>query len=150
MRRGVTLLELIFVLVIIGVLTGIGFYAFRPHYLQDDTSYVAMRLKQIKYEAIGYDRHIASLGEPNDSIGCFSLEDLNDTHQTRGQNPYRFHSDLNWNSPVQKLCFDEFGRLHQKSYDGTLLQDEVNITLSYKDEERNILIDPWSGCARVR
>ncbi len=54
-RNAFSLLELIFVIVLIGVISGIGFYMSRPDYSRQDAQYTLLKLKEARYRALGYD-----------------------------------------------------------------------------------------------
>jgi len=131
MKRAYTLVELIFVLVIIGILSAVGFYSFDPHYLRNDAHMIAMKIEKIRYEAIHYDK---SLGEQSSSVGCIDLRTLKDSQSTIDKN-YKFHADIT--SESDSICFDIFGRV-------TSGEDE-NITISYQNKTVTLHILKNSG-----
>jgi prepilin-type N-terminal cleavage/methylation domain-containing protein len=133
MKTAYTLIELLFVIVIIGVLSGVGFYNFKPAYLQNDAHMVKMKIEQVRYEAIHYDR---VLGEESSEIGCIDLASLQNSTSTIDKN-YKFHATINPNSG--KICFDIFGRLDGDS------SSDTNITLSYQDNNITLHILKNSG-----
>jgi len=143
-KRAFTLLELIFVIVIIGVLSGVGFYNFKPHYLRNDINFVLMKLEQARYTAIGYDK-----SHPTSSsyIGCVTIDDLNKTDDPA----YTFHSALQ-NKPFNLLCFDTLGKAHKNDENTTLnslFSQDITLIYQYNAQETNITIDHLSGDIRI-
>jgi len=143
MKRAYTLVELIFVIVIIGVLSAIGFYSFDPHYLQNDAHMVAMKIEQTRYSAIHYDK---TFGQESSSVGCIDLTTLKESESTIDKN-YKFHSTISAqndeNDTVTKVCFDIFGRV--KNNDSNYGHSNVNITISYKNKSVTLHILKNSG-----
>jgi len=58
MKKAYTLIELIFVIIIIGIMSAVGASAFKPTYLRDDTNFIQAKIKQAQFLGIGYN-HIA-------------------------------------------------------------------------------------------
>ena len=127
MKKAYTLVELLFVIIIIGVLSAVGFYSFDPHYLQNDLHMVSMKIERTRYEAIHYDK---VLGESSSSIGCIDLATLKDQQSTIDQN-YRFYSDISPNTG--SICFDIFGRVSDESV------NDINISYQNKTVRLHIL-----------
>lgn len=132
MKKAFTLLELIFVIVLIGVLSGIAFYMNRPNYAQQDTQYVLLKLKEARYRAIGYD-----------GLQAENCVDLNETAV-----------DIKSNiSPKNKMiCFDGLGRPHDGNSTAlsTLLPSDMNITFTKNTHSSTILLYKQSGYAIIK
>ena len=64
-RNAFSLIELIFVIVLIGIMSGIGFYMSQPDYARQDAQYTLLKLKEARYRALGYDAL--------DNAGCVTL-----------------------------------------------------------------------------
>ena len=143
--RAFTLIELLFVIVIIAILSAVGAYEMRPNYLRNDTDFVLMKLKDVKYRAIGYSKQLSDLGDLNSSIGCIEISELNSTEGTN----YKFHSDINiLPSDINTLCFDRYGRPHKDDNESSLsslLHKNIIIILNYNDKNSTITIYPFSG-----
>ncbi|MBN2895558.1 MAG: hypothetical protein JXK05_06675 [Campylobacterales bacterium] len=139
MRAAFSLLELIFVVVLIGTLTGLGVSALRQDYLLHDSHYIASKIMQAQYEAIGYD----SRGLIGQSVGCLVLskEGL-EGNVSKNEERYALHvtdkddkKDFNFG----RLCFD-----HRGVPDFSNMAQNV-LTLKYQGIERNITIAPMTG-----
>ncbi len=151
-KKAYTLVELIFVIVIIGILSGVGFYSFKPHYLQNDYDFVKLKLNTVRYEGLNYDKRISSLGNVDYSIGCIAKDDLLSADGTIDKQ-YKAHAKLTLNPNEDTLCFDTMGRLYNgtdnnKSTLHSRLQQNLIIQLQYNNEENNITIDYLSGYLR--
>ena len=143
--KAITLIELIFVLIIIGILTSVGFYSAKPNYLLQDGIMVQKRLLQARYEGIMYnkqnfDNFISS------KIGCVALDELN-----RSEDGYRFHSSLEINDSLNPLCFDSFARPHKSgdsnktSLDTLVTQKSWLLSIRYNNKELKFFVLPESG-----
>jgi prepilin-type N-terminal cleavage/methylation domain-containing protein len=146
--RAFTLIELIFVLVIIGIMAFVGM-EFIPNetYISD-----AQMLKKLiltkKTNALGYKVY----GENNDT--CLRLnKDYINSEENLSQVKYKFKSDINVSGLKNGdlICFDYKGR----PYDGVvernlshLLEKNVIITLKHHTKEINLTLYPISGYVR--
>ncbi len=150
-QKAYTLIELIFVIVIIGILSGTGFYYFKPHYLQNDRDFLELQLNTTRYEGINYDKRNPS-GSMDYSIGCIAQSDFFTPRTTIDQH-YKVHATFTLTPNENILCFDTLGRLHDgtdanKTTLNSLLSTDIVITLRYNNEEKNITIDHFSGDLR--
>ncbi|BCD60873.1 MULTISPECIES: prepilin-type N-terminal cleavage/methylation domain-containing protein [unclassified Nitratiruptor] len=149
MRKAVTLIELIFVLIIIGILVGIGFYAFKPKYLDNDANFIYAEILQAKYQGVNYDKRFAVNGIEAD-IGCLELSEASILERA-SQAHYTFKSQITVNDPSNSitLCFDSYGRPHlndnNTSFSSILNNKKTLITLQYNQKEANITIFPKTG-----
>ncbi|WP_041354065.1 prepilin-type N-terminal cleavage/methylation domain-containing protein [Nitratiruptor sp. SB155-2] len=154
MRKAVTLIELIFVLIIIGVLIGIGFYAFKPKYLDNDANFIYAEILKAKYQGVNYDKRFAVNGIQAD-IGCIELSEsaLGSLAQ---KEHYTFKSRITVNDPSQSilLCFDSYGRPHlndkNTSFSSILNNKKTLVTLQYNQKEANITIFPKTGYVVIK
>ena len=153
MRRvGSSLIELIVVLVIIGVLSGVAVYSFKPNYLRDDISFVMLKIENTRYQAVQYNKGLATLDTPEYSVGCIDLRTLDDTTDTKtATQSYKFHATITNNSSVDVVCFDLLGRLHNGEDDNnattleSLLFEDIVLTLEDQGVSRTITIDAQTG-----
>jgi len=151
-KEAYTLLELIFVIIIIGILVGTGFYYFKPHYLQNDKDFLELQLNRVRYEGLNYDKRNPSSTGMDYSIGCIAKSDFFISHSTIDKH-YKKHATVTLTPDENTLCFDTLGRLHKgtdgnKTTQSSLLSSDIVITLKYNNEEKNITIDHISGDLR--
>jgi prepilin-type N-terminal cleavage/methylation domain-containing protein len=154
-KEAFTLIELIFVIVIIGILSSVAINSFKPHHLRNDINFVLMKLEETRYKAIGYDKSLSS--GLDYTIGCISINNLNDTHVTKTKtNAYKFHASFDMASITPNIiCFDTLGKVHDGEIDqnkttlGSLLPNDVNLTYKYNNKAGSLIIDHFSGSIRT-
>jgi len=145
MRKATTLIELIFVVVIIGILSGVAYYNFKPNHLRDDVNYVVLKLNEVRYQGINYDKRLSSLGSVDNSIGCIDISTLNENNNTSTKsNDYKFYSNISFSPNGTTLCFDIYSK---PTLDGT--NTDINITLSYSGKNKTININKTTGYIRI-
>lgn len=146
MKKAFTLIELIFVIVIIGIIAGVGFSMISPQYNLRDGEFLLLKIKQAKFKAMNYE------GQKNSTCIALTRESLNNNEKndTKNQSPYKFHSIVN--SSVNNLCFDSQGRPHNgNSYNGenvrldTLMHDILDINLVNNGKSCVIRVYPLTG-----
>jgi type II secretory pathway pseudopilin PulG len=125
MRRALNLIELIFVVVIMGALYAIAVYSFKPNTLQQEVNFVAMKVLEAKYQGIQYD----AFGQEQ-TIGCIEPEEIE----------YAFKSTITSNP--KKICFDAKGDPH--------LSGAAKITLKYKEKNATIKVLPKTGYVIIK
>lgn len=146
-NRAFSLIELIFVIIIIGVLSGISFYISQPEYTHQDAQYTLLKLKEARYNAIGYD------GLKDDQCVILTKESLSSAESpahtikstielgsvSTSANPI-LHSIAN-----ATVCFDALGRVHEGK-DITLLSlVQSNSDIQFKNGDKNSTIRLFSG-----
>lgn len=146
MRKAYTLLELIFIIVIIGVLAGVASTTYKENYLKNDINFIAVKIKKAQYRGIGYEHKVFGTDNaPADYInGCIRLEKTAlEDKAIDGDVQYRLHVD-DFDSGI--LCFDAKGRPHDNDFSPATLRSEKKvIDLSYNGETESITISAVSG-----
>lgn len=154
MKRAFTLIELIFVIVIIGVLGGLGFSSLKTDYANKDGQFLLLKIKEARYKAIGYEGH--------KSESCITL-DKNTTNTAeknnpKVKNPYKIRSNISLSLPSanNKLCFDSFGRPHDgDAYDingiklNNFIKNFIKINVTNGGDTCTIGVYPLSGYAII-
>ncbi len=140
MKSAFTLIELIFVIVIIGILAKVGFSYSKVDYLQKDAQYLLLKIKETRYRSIGAYRQNGH---------CISLDKttLNAEEQTK-LNPYTFKVDIATNISLDddKICFDEFGRVYKNNTaSSNYLLDILDINLTLREKSCLIKVFPITG-----
>lgn len=149
MKKAFTLLELIFVIVLIGVLSGIAFYMNRPDPTKADAQYTLLKLKEARYRAIANK-------SPNDlgvEGGCVTLTKI---ALSNNETPaYTIKSDIHLSQALadgNTTCFDSLGRPHDGNSTllGTLLALDINITFTKSTQTNTIILSKQSGYAIIK
>ena len=120
------MVELIFVIVLMGILASIGGNLLPDNKLLQYTNEVTMKIKDTQKNAIGND--VTGFGTPwENNTTCITLDDS-------------LHVEFEIT-----LCFDEYGR----PYDSTnkhLVFHDINITIKDNSNKKNIIsVFPMSG-----
>jgi len=148
-KKAFTLLELIFVIVIIGIMAGVASSAFKPHYLIDDSNFISAKIKEAQFLGIGHE-HLKFGGTSSGydaTTGCIEItkdalqEKATKTHEVN----YQLHTAFSGSLDGKKICFDSVGRPHEDDFNGTLLSTSKILTISYGARDRNITIEPITG-----
>ena len=146
MRHAFSLLELIFVVVLIGIISGIGFYMNQPDYTRQDAQYTLLKLKEAHYRAIGYDAL--------DPSGCVTL--TKEALSSSNEDPrHEIKTDPIMTYPqnpiITTICFDSLGLPHDGNSTAldTLIQTELTIMFQNNDKNTTIRVFPQSGYAMI-
>ena len=153
MKKAFTLLELIFVIVIIGIMAGLGSSAFKTNYLLNDSHYIIGKIREAQYEGIGLEQQdLSESSRENISRGCVTLtkEKLDDNASASGGR-YSLHVSINHSSlTTDTICFDAKGRPHDGDFtQNTLFTEQKVLILTYNTKNVSISIEPLSGYAII-
>ncbi len=153
MRQGFTLIELIFVIALIGILGAVGTSFYKSDRLLADTRFIAAKIMQTRYGAIGYDHRNFDGTFTGGTTGCLTLDraGLEDAASKAGG--YRLDarvqitvSGMGGNT----ICFDEKGYPHDGDFsEGSLLHQKVDINVSISGKSDLITVMPLSGYAKI-
>ncbi len=134
-RNAFSLIELIFVIVLIGVLAGIGFYMSRPDHARQDAQYTLLKLKEARYRSLGYDEL--------DPSGCVTLTPVALSNSETPRHEIKSSITITPNIPT--ICFDGMGRPHNGN-DITLTSLlPNNLTVTFVSGDKNATIRLYSG-----
>jgi len=146
MKKAFSMLELIFVIILMGVLSSIGFYMYRPNTALLDAQYTLLKLKEARYRAIGY-----SALDPSGCVTLIkaSLEEDTTTirHDLKSAITHTAHNDT--------ICFDALGRPHDMGFSidlSTLAHSPIDIVFTdFSDNQKSstIRLFPQSGYAII-
>lgn len=144
MKKAFTLIELIFVIVLIGVLSGIAFYMNQSDVTRSDAQYTLLKLKEARYRAIGYTTSDGTVAPG----GCVTLtkEALSDNVTPK----YEIKSNTITTSTTT-VCFDALGRPHDGNSTtlSTLLASDINVTFQKASKSTTIFLYNQSGYAII-
>lgn len=157
MKKAFTLLELIFVIVLIGVLSGIAFYMNRPNPTKADAQYTLLKLKEARYHAIGYQSS-NSLGITGGCVVVTKDALSNDTQPAHTvKSTILLTSVITYQNPAShpldgnEICYDSLGRPHEGNSVAlnTLVRTDVNVTFTSGTQSCGLRIFPQSGYAAM-
>lgn len=144
-RYAFSLVELIFVIVLMGVLSGIGFYMSRPDPTRADAQYTLLKLKEARYRAIGYET-----GDGSCSEGGWVKLDTDSLENDGGTVKHEFKSTIFPGATV--LCFDSLGRPHEgnNTFSSSLRHVPMDINFTAPGGKKSIIrLYPQTGYAII-
>jgi len=143
--KAFTLIELIFVIVLMGILTFIGLSFVPDNTLSDNTKALKNLINLKVTNALSYEANMSDENDKKKVCITFDKNYLNN-EENSSRVKYFFKADIN--STVNTVCFDKFGRPFKDSIDDkdhNLLDGNVKITLKYKNKEKYIIIHKQTG-----
>ena len=145
--RAFSLIELIFVIVIIGILTFSAFEFIPDNTLISDKEMLKLKILQKKSNALGYKK----IGFDDYICITFDKDYLNEEDKNSSEKVhYRFKSEISVYDGLNgnRICFDNFGRIYDNEVDANLenlVNNVIILKLVYENEEKNITIYPFLG-----
>lgn len=151
-REAFSLIETIFVIVIISIIAATGALSVRPHRVENDSRWVLMQIKKARFEGLGVDHRSFGSGEIDDpsDLGCIVLDrDWIAANSRKGGARYEMKAELVGELAGKKICFDHLGRASEGNY-SNLLHSTASLIVSYGERNRTIVIFPESGYAIIK
>jgi len=148
MRRAFSMVELIFIIVLLGIMAKVGVSFIPDNKLLSDTHYIAMKIKEAQKNAIGYDDFNFSnprLWNINRSDFNRTCIDVNETF-LQALDDYHFVADIT--ETFERFCFDNYGRPYNVLEQ--LLIENVDINVSYNNKTNTISVLPMSGYVIIK
>ena len=149
MKKAFSMIELIFIILLIGILAKIGSGFIPDNKLLNDTHYIVMKIKEAQKNAIGYDDFNFS----NPKYWDINRSDYNRTCITCNKDFFEklegkiLYIDNNVSPANAKICFDSYGRPYDEN--GTLMRQKSVIKVSYKQQYKTISVFPITGYATI-
>lgn len=133
MKKAYTLIELLFVIVIIGIMVGVGSTSIKTNYLINDVNFISGKIRQAQYQAIGYSKvSFGSTAPISSNIGCITLNKT-----SLDEKNFKIHSTLSEELKDKTLCFDSKGaptiteKLLQVQYKGETAEIKIEHITGY-------------------
>lgn len=149
MRNAFNMIELVFIIVVMGILAKVGSSFIPDNRLLNDTNYISMKIKEQQKNALGYDTMNFST---NTKMPTVYSSDFNHTCVESSklflenldlQRSYILTSTVN---NTVTFCFDSLGRPYDKNATSEkLLFQKVDINVSYNNKTNTISVLPMSG-----
>jgi len=139
-----SMVELIFVIILVGVLASIGSNLLPNNRLLNDTNYITMKIKEKQKNAIGRSNYNFSdeLWSSSSNFTCVDLDKSGfESEDLSAQKPHKLSATVSVDGNVT-LCFDEYGRPYQSQ---KLLVQQKDINVSYNGVSNIISVMPMSG-----
>lgn len=153
-RRGFTMLELIFVIILISILSSIGIGFIPNHDVMNDTNFISMQVKEKQKNALNYDTNAFTTrpwylvqNSLEYNLTCIELDKdvINTIEASKNeQKTYQIKTDIISSLASKTLCFDFLGRPYEHDTEQLLLQN-VDINVS----DKHISVFPMSGYVKI-
>jgi len=151
--KSFTLIELIFVIVIVGVLSIGAVNAIPDNTLQNNTNYIYNKILEKKANSLGFEANMQN--EDENSSVCITFDkDWLKNDEKHSKVKFNLSKRVSISSTNSTVCFDYMGRPYDGSVDldkfSNLLHDKVNVTIRYNNKPKIITIYPMTGDVEVR
>ena len=143
-----TLIELIFVIVLVGILGFVGISFYHPDKVLSDTRFIRSKIAEARYLGIGYDHRRFGNTPESGGPGCVTLERSALEGDLSQAGSYRLHrgTSIRVRGAGNTICFDEKGRPHDGDFTlAKLLHETVDINVSNGRKSRLLRLFPISG-----
>ena len=150
MKKAFTLVELIFVIVILGILSGAAVMSIPDNHLQSDINFITGKIKQKQMDALLCDHY--DLNDPawrdayhdNTCIDTTTLK--SDEKESKQARKYQLKSTIT----AKKICFDALGRPFINDYKlNDFIKSPILLDITYKSTTRKLKIMPYSGSIMI-
>ncbi len=150
MKKAFTLVELIFVIVILGILSGAAVMSIPDNRLLTDINFITMKIKEKQMDAFIYDNYDFNDISWRDNFyekTCIDTANIkSDEKSSKSARKYQMKSTLS----TKKICFDTLGRPYLNNYKlNNLIQTPILLDIEYKNTKRKIKIMPYSGSIMI-
>lgn len=143
------MVELIFVIVIMGVLAKIATGFMPDNKLLNDVNFLTQQIKKTQHQAMGYENYHfgkSQFWDENSSDFNRTCIAFNNTFvQTLSKQDYHFNATLTPEVPT--LCFDSMGRPYRSMQ---LLVQKVDINVTLNNHMNTVSVLPYSGYVIIK
>jgi len=158
-KNAFTLIELIFAIVIIGIMAKVGSSTFEPRYLANDTNFIVAKIKEAQFIGIGYEHNGFGVedsdGSDNIGQGCIKLDKVALSESATDKNSsvsYKVKSNIVSEDGVSTLlCFDSKGSPHDGDFtQSSLYSEKKSFTIKYNGKQKSITVEPITGYVIIK
>ena len=151
------MIELIFTIVVIGILASAARMALPDTALHSDTDFILQKIREVKMQALLYDHSIPDekswrTADYNDTCITLNKDYLNNMEKnTNHAQKYHLNKHTLLSATVPKICFDHEGRPYQNNYElNNFLNLPIELNITYKKKIKQVFIMPYSGGVIVK
>ena len=157
MKSAFSMIELIFTIVVIGILASAARMVIPDTALHSDTDFILQKIREVKMQALLYDHALPGdenwrTTDYNDTCITLSKDYLNKLEQdTNSARKYHLNRHTLLSATVPKICFDHEGRPYKNDYElNNFLDMPIELNITYKKRTKQVLIMPFSGGVIVK
>lgn len=146
MRQAFTIIELIFVIVLLGILAGAIKMNLPDNTLSNDIQFITQKIKESQLGALSYDNYdYANKAFYDSDTTCIAInkESFNtlESNSSSGK-PYRLSNFTSISPNNITLCFDAMGRPYELN---NFAKMPIEFNIIYKNRSKTVLVMPVSG-----
>jgi len=148
MKNAFSMVELIFIIVLMGILAKVASSYMPDNRLLNDTNYVSIKIKEKQKNAIGYENFRFGNGkfwDENSSDFNLTCIKFDKTSLESLDKSYALISNIK--SSNTTCCFDSLGRPYISEQ---LLLKNIDINVTYNNKTNTILVLPMSGYVIIK
>ncbi len=149
MKSAFSMIELIFIIVIIGILGATMQMNMPDNRLFSDINFITQKIKSKQIYALSYDNFDYENSQFIDDSTCITIsrDFLNEDERNSSKaNPYQISSYTTLSIGDENLCFDNLGRVYKLN---NLLKLPIELNITYKNKTKTVNIMPLSGSVVV-
>jgi hypothetical protein len=152
LKYSFTLIELIFVIMVISLIAIGARNALPDNTLLNNTNYIKSKILDKRANALAYETNLSNSGDEHLVCMKFDRDWINEDEKI---SRVKFHLSQKIKISADcNVCFDYLGRIHKDSINldsfDTLLHKSVDINISYNDKNKTIRIYPMTGYTEIR
>jgi len=145
MKKAFTMVELIFIMIILGILATTMVINMPDNRLLTDTNFITQKIRAKQIYALSYDNFDYVNGQFIDDKTCISINkdtiNLDEKNNTK-TNIYQISSQTTITPNDLSICYDNLGRPYKLN---NLLKMPIELNITYKNKTKTINILPFSG-----
>ena len=150
MKKAFTLVEIIFVIIILGVLSAGAIMSIPDNRLYSDIHFITNTIKAKQMDAMRYDHYDFVDATWRDSFYSNTCIDTATIKTEEQHSKEARHYQLRSTLTAAKICFDNLGRPYKENYKlNNLLEEPILLDIEYKNSVRKIKIMPFSGSIMI-
>jgi len=151
--KSFTIIELIFVIIIIGLLAIGAINAIPDNTLLNNTNFIYNKILEKKANALNFEANMSNGDENRTVCITFTKEWIKNDEQYSNVK-FNLSNRITITPQIQTICFDYLGRGYNGSVDlekfKNLLHSDIEINVSYKDQVKTIVINPITSNVEIQ
>lgn len=145
MRHAFSMIELIFIIIVLGVLGSMMKMNMPDNRLLHDTNFVVQKIKEKQLYALSYDNFDYKNSQFFNDKTCILIkrDSINSNEKNSSKsNPYKISPKTTITPDDLNICFDSLGRPYKLNIFAKM---PIEFNISYRNSDKTINIMPFSG-----